>query len=47
MKLVIDAPYFALALHLNCAIWSGDKALKGQLKVKVFNIKELVDEFNL
>lgn len=36
-----DTPYFALALKLECAIWSNEPAFKGQSSVKVFNTKEL------
>lgn len=36
-----DMVYFALALKLNCAIWSNDKKLKEQTKIKVYNTKEL------
>ena len=36
-----DSEYFALALKLNCPIWSEEKLLKEQDKVKVFNTKEL------
>ena len=32
-----DMAYFALALKLNCAIWSNDKKLKEQNKIKVYN----------
>ena len=38
-----DAPYIALALKLNCPIWSNDKDLKNQNKVKVFSTKDLID----
>jgi len=38
-----DFYYFALALKLNCAIWSNDKKLKEQTKVKVYLTEELVD----
>ena len=37
-----DAPYFALALKLNCPIWSNDKKLKEQNKVKVHSTHELL-----
>ena len=40
-----DSAYFALALKLNCPIWSGEKSFKEQSKIKVFNTKELVEEF--
>lgn len=36
-----DMVYFALALKLSCAIWSNDKKLKEQGKVKVYNTHEL------
>ena len=40
-----DTPYIALALKLNCPIWSNDTDLKKQNKVKVYNTKELLEEF--
>jgi len=39
-----DVAYFALALHLNCAIWSNDKEMKKQNKVKIINTKELFEK---
>ena len=36
-----DMAYFALAFKLNCAIWSNDKKLKEQNKVKIYNTQEL------
>ena len=36
-----DMAYFALALKLNCAIWSNDKKLKEQSKIEVYNTYEL------
>lgn len=36
-----DMAYFALALKLNCAIWSNDKKLKEQNKIEVYNTYEL------
>ena len=36
-----DMAYFALALKLNCAIWSNDKKLKEQNKTKVYPTHEL------
>ncbi len=36
-----DVLYFALALRLDCAIWSNDKALKGQSVVAILNTKEV------
>ena len=38
-----DAEYFALALKLNCSIWSNDKRLKQQNKVKVYSTSELMN----
>ena len=37
-----DVEYFALALKLNCPIWSEDKLLKKQSKIKVLNTPELL-----
>jgi len=38
--------FFALAIKLDCGIWSNEKALKEkQTKVGVFNTKELVELF--
>lgn len=42
-----DSLYFALALKLDCAIWSGEKRLKEQSLVKVLNTKDLIKEFKL
>jgi len=36
-----DMAYFALALRLNCAIWSNDKKLKEQRKIKIYQTHEL------
>ena len=36
-----DVDFFALALKLNCPIWSEEKLLKKQDKVEVLNTKEL------
>lgn len=38
-----DVMYFALALKLNCPIWSNDKKLKEQDKIKVYSTNELVN----
>ena len=40
-----DIAYIALALHLGCALWSNDKALKKQSRVKVITTKEVIEEF--
>ena len=38
-----DVPYFALALKLNCSIWSNDKDLKeNQTVVRVYPTHELM-----
>lgn len=38
-----DVDYFALALKMNCAIWTNDKLLKkGQNEVKIYTTEELV-----
>lgn len=37
-----DLTYLALALHLNCSVWSNDKVLKNQNKVKVYSTDDLV-----
>mgnify|MGYP001610977275 CR=1 FL=1 len=36
-----DVDFFALALKLNCSLWSNEKLHKKQSKVKVFNTDEL------
>ncbi|MEK6927377.1 MAG: PIN domain-containing protein [Nanoarchaeota archaeon] len=37
-----DSAYFALAVMLNCPIWSNDKKLKEQNIVKIYSIEELL-----
>jgi predicted nucleic acid-binding protein len=37
-----DTEYFALALKLECSIWSNDKKLKSQNKVRVYSTTELM-----
>ena len=36
-----DIPYFALALKLDCAIWSDENAFKKQSKIKVLSTEEI------
>lgn len=36
-----DIPYLALALHLNCPLWSNDKRLKKQARVQILSTHEL------
>lgn len=38
---ICDVAYFALALKLNCPIWSNDKLLKMQDKVKIYSTEEI------
>jgi len=39
-----DTEYLALALKFNCALWSNDKKLKTQDKVKVYSTEDLINE---
>ena len=39
---VKDIPYFALALYLNCGIWSNEKRFKRQSRIKAFSTSDLV-----
>ena len=39
-----DIAYLALALYLQCRLWSQDKQLKKQNKVKVVTTKELLEK---
>ncbi len=38
-----DVMYFAAALKLNCPIWSNDKKLREQNKIKIHSTKEILD----
>lgn len=38
-----DIDFLALALKLDCPVWSNDKDLKQQSLVKVFSTKELIE----
>ncbi len=38
-----DAPFLALALQLNCPIWSDDKHFKRQNIAKVYTTKEILE----
>lgn len=42
-----DSPYIALALKLDCPIFSGDKGLKEQSKIKVLSPRELLSKMGL
>ncbi|MBU1252318.1 MAG: PIN domain-containing protein [Nanoarchaeota archaeon] len=37
-----DIHYFAAALKFNCPIWTQDKKLKNQSKIKIYNTLELI-----
>jgi len=39
---VDDTIYIALAIHLKCPLWSNDKALKNQTKVRILSTAELL-----
>ena len=41
-----DVPYLALAIKLNCKIFSGDKILKQYCKEKIITPKEVLEEFD-
>ena len=38
-----DVAYFAMALKLKCPIWSNDKRLKEQNKVKIYSTEDIID----
>jgi len=38
-----DTEYLALALKLKCSIWSNDKKLKEQDKIKVYTTNEIIE----
>ena len=42
-----DIPHFALALSLNCPIWSDEKLFKQQSKVEVHSTSDLVKMLEL
>lgn len=42
-----DAPFFALASKLNCAIWSNEPRLKKQSKIKIYNTREILEKYKL
>lgn len=41
-----DAPYLALALHLNVPLWSNDKGMQRQQTVKVLTTANLLQELS-
>ena len=38
-----DAPFLALAMALNCPLWSNDRDLKKQRVVKVYTTQEILE----
>lgn len=42
-----DIVYFALALYLNCPIWSNEKKLKEQAKIPVYATHDLMKLFSI
>ena len=40
-----DIPVFALALKLNCQIWSNELSFKEQSKIKVFSTRDVIELF--
>jgi|SRR3989344_512152 len=41
-----DIPVFALALNLNCAIWSNEPAFKKQSEIEVLSTTDLIELLN-
>jgi predicted nucleic acid-binding protein len=39
-----DIDFFALALKMDCSLWSNDKNLKQQDKVKILNTKQVLEQ---
>jgi predicted nucleic acid-binding protein len=39
-----DIDFFALALQMNCALWSNDKTLKQQNKIKILTTKQVLEQ---
>jgi len=37
-----DVPYLALALKLNCPVWSNDRKLKNQNAVRIYSTQEII-----
>ena len=46
-EFIKDIDFIALALELDCSIWSGDKLLKKQKVVEVLTKKELLDKLKI
>jgi predicted nucleic acid-binding protein len=41
-----DAPYLALALSMEIPVWSNDKGMKAQNKIKVLTTHEILNKFH-
>jgi len=41
-----DVPFFALALKLNCVIWSNEPAFKQQSKVEILSNRDMIELFD-
>ena len=41
-----DVPFFALALKLDCPIWSNEHAFKRQSKVEILSTREMIELFD-
>ena len=44
---ITDSPFLALAMALNCSIWSNDGHFKQQDKIGVYTTKELTNTIDL
>ena len=42
-----DVDYLALALKLNCPIWSEDKHFKMQNKIKIYTTREIIEKLKI
>jgi|SRR3989344_4318139 len=42
-EFLLDIDFSALAISLNCSLWSNDSILKKQQKVNVFSTKEIIE----
>ena len=42
-----DIDYIALAINLNCSIWSNDKGLKDQKRISIYSTEELQNYLKL
>ena len=42
-----DIPYFALALSLDCPIWSDEKSFKQQSRIEIYSTSDFVKKLEL